>query len=169
LEVISIYILKKILGKLYQKKNSQIKQCLHIQANELINMNYHTIIIGQLKIKKLMLKKENKYNKISRSFHRSNINQFLLYLKYKCEENNINLIMIDERWTTQLNCLTGKLFKEKIKLKDRTVKLNNQIIIDRDLNSAINILKRYLNNHLSSIYQNLDIKKIVSKYNFKKF
>ncbi len=61
---------------------------------------------------------------------------FLQFLGYKCQSNNINLTKIDEKWTTQLNCLTGTIFKDKIKLNDRKVWLSDTIIIDRDLNSS---------------------------------
>ena len=49
---------------------------------------------------------------------------------------NINLTKINENWTTQLNCLTGTVFKKRIELKDRQVQLSDTIIIDRDLNSV---------------------------------
>ncbi|MFA5586323.1 MAG: transposase, partial [Saccharofermentanales bacterium] len=46
--------LKKSLNKCYHKKNEQIKQTLHIQSKKLVNMNYNTIVVGDLNVKKLM-------------------------------------------------------------------------------------------------------------------
>ena len=46
--------LKKSLNKCYYKKNEQIKQALHIQSKKLANMNYNTIVVGDLMVKKLM-------------------------------------------------------------------------------------------------------------------
>ena len=46
--------LKKTLNKCYHKKNEQIKQTLHIQSKKLVNMNYNTIVIGDLTVKRLM-------------------------------------------------------------------------------------------------------------------
>lgn len=40
--------LNQVKKKLYSKKNSQIKQTLHIQSKKLVNMNYNTIIVGDL-------------------------------------------------------------------------------------------------------------------------
>lgn len=156
---------KKILNKLYQRKSSQIKQTLHIQSKKLVNMNYNTIVVGDLTVKKLMKKDNQKIKGIRKSFYQSNINMFLTFLKYKCQDKNINLVKIDEKWTTQLNCLTGKLFKDKIKLSDRTVKLNDHITIDRDLNSAINILKRWSDNHFASMNKPLNLLSVINKYN----
>ena len=160
-------LLKKTLNKCYHKKNKQIKQTLHIQSKKLTNMNYNTIIVGDLNVKKLMNTEGVNENKkgIRKSFHNSNINMFLQFLKYKCQSRNTNLTKIDEKWTTQLNCLTGKIFKNKIELKDRKVQLSDTIIIDRDLNSAINILNRWFENHFASMNEPLDLSGVVKKFN----
>jgi putative transposase len=157
--------LSKTRKKLYNKKNRQIKQTLHAQSKQLLSMNYHTIVIGKLTVKKLMENKNNKFKKISKSFHQSNINMFIDMLKYKSYKYQTNLVEIDERHTTQTNSLTGKLFKEKIELDNRTVKLKEGIEIDRDLNSAINILNRYFNNHLASMTEPLDLSSVIHKFN----
>jgi putative transposase len=160
-------LLKKALNKCYHKKNEQIKQTLHIQSKKLANMNYNTIIVGDLNVKKLMNTEGVNENKkgIRKSFHNSNINMFLQFLKYKCQSRNTNLTKIDEKWTTQLNCLTGKLFNNKIELKDRKVQLSDTIIIDRDLNSAINILHRWFENHFASMNEPLDTLSVVKRFN----
>ena len=159
--------LKKVLNKCYHKKNEQIKQTLHIQSKKLANMNYNTIVVGDLTVKNLMSKEGLNKNKkgIRKSFHKSNITMFLQFLKYKCQLKNTNLTKIDEKWTTQLNCLTGKIFKDKIELKDREVQLSNTIIIDRDLNSAINIMKRWFGNHIASMNEPLDFSSVIKKNN----
>ena len=159
--------LKKSLNKCYHKKNEQIKQTLHIQSKKLVNMNYNTIVIGDLTVKRLMeVNGVNEKKKgIRKSFHQSNITMFLQFLGYKCQAKNINLEKIDEKWTTQLNCLTGKLFENKIKLEDRKVQLSDTIIIDRDLNSAINIMNRWFGNHIASMNEPLDLSNVIKKYN----
>ena len=130
-------------------------------------MNYNTIVVGDLMVKKLMSTEGVNANKkgIRKSFHFSNINMFLQYLSYKCQAKNTNVTKIDEKWTTQINCLTGKLFKNKIELNDRQVQLSDTIIIDRDLNSAINILNRWFGNHFASMNEPLDLSKVLIKYN----
>jgi IS605 OrfB family transposase len=159
--------LNKVKNKLYNRKNAQIKQTLHIQSKKLANMNYKTIVVGDLTIKKLMSTDGINKNKkgIRKSFNDSNINMFLEFLKYKCQSNLIDLIRINEKHTTQLNCLTGKLFKDKVELKDREVKLSDTVIIDRDLNSAINIMKRYYDNHLASMTEPLDYSSVIMNFN----
>ena len=157
--------LKKTKRKLYNRRNAQIKQTLHIQSKKLVDMNYKTIVVGDLSVKKLMEKGSNKLTKTSRSFSESSIATFMEYLAYKCQNSNTELVTINEMWTTQQNCLTGKLFKEKVGLSDRTVKLSDSIEIDRDLNAAINIMKRYEQNHLALLTAPLDVSSVVNRHN----
>lgn len=159
--------LNKIKTDLYNRKNTQIKQALHIQSKKLVNMNYKTIVIGDLTVKSLMSTEGINKNKkgIRKSFGESNINMFLQFLKYKAQSKLMDVIKIDEKYTTQLNSLTGKMFKEKVELKDRTVKLNDNVEIDRDLNSAINIMKRYYDNHLASMTEPLDYSNVIMNFN----
>ena len=157
--------LKKVKKKLYKRKDAQIKQTLHIQSKKLVNMNYKTIVVGDLSVKKLMEKGSNKLTKTSRSFSESAIATFMEFLTYKCQNSNTELETINEKWTTQQNCLTGKLFKEKVLLSDRTVRLSDSIEIDRDLNAAINILKRYEQNRIALLTVPLDVSNVVNRYN----
>ena len=157
--------LKKVKKKLYKRKDAQVKQTLHIQSKKLVNMNYKTIVVGDLSVKKLMEKGSNKLTKTSRSFSESAIATFMDFLTYKCQNSNTELETINEKWTTQQNCLTGKLFKNKVELSDRVVQLSDSIVIDRDLNAAINILKRYEQNHIALLTAPLDISSVVNRYN----
>jgi putative transposase len=157
--------LNKTKKKLYFRKTKQIKQTLHTQSKKLMCMNYHTIILGDLSVKELISNEKNKRNKISKSFSQTNITMFVDFLKYKSYVYKTNLIKVDERYTTQTNCLTGNIFKEKVTLKDREVKLADNIIIDRDLNASINIMKRYFNNHLAPMTEPLDVSNVVERIN----
>lgn len=159
--------LNNVKKRLYSRKNSQIKQTLHIQSKKLVNMNYKTIVVGELTIKSLMKTDGVNKNKkgIRKSFSESNINMFLQFLKYKSQHKQCDLIKINERNTTQLNSLTGRMFKNKVELKDRVVKLSDNIEIDRDLNSAINIMKRYYDNHIASMTEPLDYSSVIMNFN----
>ena len=155
--------LRKVRRRLYDKKNAQVKQTLHIQSKQLANMNYQTIVLGDLSVKELM-SKEKSYKGIRKSFGQSSIDTFRQFLTYKCN-GKTNVIEIDERHTTQLNCLTGKKFDRKIELKDRIVQLTDKIVIDRDLNSAINILKRWESYHLAALIPPLDLSRVLEERN----
>jgi transposase len=76
-----------------------------------------------------MSKDSNKKKNVRKSFQQSSIDMFRAFLAYKCA-GKTNIVEIDERHTTQQNCLTGKKFAEKVELKDREVKLADNIILD---------------------------------------
>lgn len=157
--------LAKTIKKLYKRKNAQVAQALHAQSKTLASMNYKTIVVGDLSVKQLMSREKNKNKNTRRSFDESCISTFLKFLCYKCKSNNTEVETISERWTTQTNCLTGKLFENKVELLDRVVKLDESILIDRDLNAAINIMRRYEQNHLALLTAPLDIPNVVRRYN----
>ena len=157
--------LNKTRKKLYKKKNSQVTQTLHTQSKKLACMDYKTIVVGDLTVKQLMSTEGANKKNVRRSFHESCISRFMEMLKYKCIARNTEVETISERWTTQINCLTGKLFKEKVELKDRQVWLSDSILLNRDLNAAINILRRYEQNHIASMTTPLDISDVVVRYN----
>lgn len=112
-----------------------------------------------------MQNSKNKKKKISKSFGNSNISMFINFLKYKCKGK---IIKIDESYTTQINCLTNKLFEQKIELNQREVQLTDNIIIDRDLNSAINIFKIFEKQNFASMTKplsTLNVLNVVEKNN----
>lgn len=160
--------LSKIISKKYHKKNSQKKQNLHIQVNKLLNMNYSIIVVGDLQVKKLMQLENNKHSKVSKSFGSSNIGMFMEILKYKALRKGTEVINVNEANTTQVNCLTGKKFPDRIELNDRIVKISKDIIIDRDLNSAINIYNRWYLQHIACLTGPLEISSVLMRYNLVK-
>lgn len=45
--------------QLFSRKTSQVKQALHIQSKQVANMNYQTIVLGDLSVKQLMSSEKN--------------------------------------------------------------------------------------------------------------
>jgi putative transposase len=98
------------------------------------------IIIGKLNTKKC---KKNFKCKLNKSTQNSGLSRFMTFLEYKAKNDNIDYIKVNEAYTSQINCLTGK--KEfNSDLSNRTVNLTNILTIDRDLNAAINIANKHL-------------------------
>ena len=159
--------LNKTKKRLYKRRNAQVRDTLHIQSRRLADMNYKTIVVGDLSVKKLMSKEGNNKEKknVRKSFQETAIGRFMGFLTYKCLARHNEVITLSERWTTQTNCLTGKLFKEKVNLSDREVWLNETICIDRDLNAAINIMRRYEQCHIALMTTPLDASNVVARHN----
>ena len=159
--------LNKTKKRLYRRRNAQVRDTLHTQSRRLADMNYKVIVVGDLSVKKLMSKKDvnSKKKNVRKSFQETAIGRFMEFLTYKCLARHNEVITLSERWTTQTNCLTGKLFKEKVNLSDREVWLNETICIDRDLNAAINIMRRYEQCHIALMTTPLDVSNVVARNN----
>ena len=159
--------LNKTKKRLYRRRNAQVRDTLHIQSKRLADMNYKVIVVGDLSIKKLMSKEgTNKEKKnVRKSFQQTSIGRFMEFLTYKCLARHNEVMTLSERWTTQTNCLTGKIFKEKVGLSDRKVWLNETVCIDRDLNAAINIMRRYEQCHIALMTTPLDVSNVVARHN----
>ena len=159
--------LNKTKKRLYKRRNAQVRDTLHIQSKRLADMNYKVIVVGDLSVKKLMSKEGNNKEKknVRKSFQETAIGRFMEYLTYKCLARHNEVMTLSERWTTQTNCLTGKLFKEKVGLSDREVWLNETVCIDRDLNAAINIMRRYEQCHIALMTTPLDVSNVVARHN----
>jgi transposase len=70
---------------------------------------------------------------------------FVQMLLYKCMLYGKALVILDERDTSKMCCACGQ--KQDMPLWKRTYRCTNtecRLVIDRDENSAVNILKRYL-------------------------
>ena len=105
-------------------------------------MNYKTIVVGDLSVKKLMQKKgSNKFAKTSRSFSESAISTFMEYLTYKCQKERIELKLIDRWFPSSKTCSRCGNVKKELSLKERIYVCECcGFVIDRDYNASINIL-----------------------------
>jgi len=125
-----------------QNKDFQQK----ISKKVITNTKANTIIIGDLACGE-MSKKIRGDKKNDRSLHRSihnsgSIARFARFLTYKAQKVGKKVIRISERNTTKRCSFCGQ--KENRKLSVRIINCDCGLIIDRDINSAINILQRYL-------------------------
>ena len=66
------------------------------------------------------------------------LSRFKTFLEYKSKNVGLETKLINEAFTSKINCLTG-LIEFNSELKNRSFEFNG-LLIDRDVNSAINIL-----------------------------
>ena len=76
------------------------------------------------------------------------------------------IIRIDEKNTSQTCCTCGKTTKRT--LYERTIQCDCGNCIDRDLNSAINIMNRFLENKKKGKYNFLSQKSSMNEESFQK-
>lgn len=135
------------------KKSNQLKDFQHKLSRKMVeNTRANTIIVGDLKVKKMAQPKiingeKQKKTKRIRSRNRSTQNQgylsrFIEFLTYKAELRGKRVIRIDENYTSKECYLCGK--RHDMPLGKRTMECDCGNVIDRDRNSAINIMVRFL-------------------------
>ena len=139
--------LRKRYKKLCRKQSNKNKDFQHkvsrLIINECIKNEVGTLIVGDIQTK--LLPKSKKAN---RGLNKSTQNQgtlsrFKTFLEYKSKNAGMRFHLVDESYTSQLNCLTGKKTLDS-DLSIREVELEPGFTIDRDLNSATNIAKRHM-------------------------
>ncbi len=140
------------LLRMIKKCSYQLKDFQHWLSNQIVShTKANTIIVGDLKIKQIAQKKKGtgnaKKNRISNTLNHSvhntgYLSRFTEFLTYKAEKRGKKVIRIDESKTTKACCKCGKLEKRAIFERSITCDCGNRI--DRDLNSAINIMIRFL-------------------------
>jgi putative transposase len=139
------------------KKSHQIKDFQHKLSKKMVeNTKANTIIVGDLNVKN-MAQSKKVTGKKKRSINRSTQNQgylsrFIGFLTYKAELRGKKVIRIDESYTSKECCVCGT--RHDMPLWERIMKCDCGNVIDRDRNSAINIMKRFLSqNALWTSYQ----------------
>ena len=149
--------LHKTYRKMEAKKSNQIKDFQHKLSKTMIeNTRSNTIIVGDLNVKN-MAQTKKVTGKRKRSQNRSTQNQgylsrFIEFLTYKAELAGKKVIRIDEAYTSKECCVCRK--RHAMPLWERTMKCDCGNVTDRDRNSAINIMKRFLSqNALWTSYQ----------------
>jgi putative transposase len=128
-----------------RKRNKQT-DCLH-KASSLIayRLVASTVVIGDLSQRQMVTKAHQEKNK---RLHRAVFNDWGLYrfvqmLDYKCRHAGKELQRIDERYSSKDCSACGN--RQDMPLWKRTYRCGNcGLVMDRDENSAVNILQRFL-------------------------
>lgn len=141
------------LNRMKRKSSNQGRDFDHkLSKKSVENTKANTIIVGDLNVKQLC--QLNKYQKgLHASLHNTgHISRFVGFLAYKAERLGKRVIEIDERDTTKTCCSCGK--RHNMPLSKREMMCDCGNLIDRDRNSAVNIMIRFLSqNALWTSYQ----------------
>jgi putative transposase len=140
--------LSKVYKRVSERKRNKCQDCLH-KASHLIahKLVERTVVIGDLSQRQMVMSEHKERNKyLNRAVYNDwGLYTFVQMLKYKCVLYGKELAILDEHDTSK-TC-SGCGHKQDMPLWKRTYRCKNtecRLVMDRDENSAINILKRYL-------------------------
>lgn len=138
--------LSKVYKRVSEKKRNKRKDSLH-KASHLIahTLVERTVIVGDLSQRQMVTKQHVDRNKhLNRAVYNEwGLYTFIAMLKYKCDLYGKELVFLDERYTSK-DC-SGCGDRQNMPLCKRTYCCTNcGLVMDRDENSAHNILARFL-------------------------
>jgi putative transposase len=147
------------IKKMYRKLSNQNKDFQHKLAKKMVeNTQANTIIVGDLAVQNMAKPKAGKKKtKRQRGLNRStqglgNLSRFPQLLTYKAELIGKKVIRVSEKDTSKTCCCCGK--KHNMPTSIRVMSCDCGNVLDRDRNSSINIMKRFLSqNALWTGYQ----------------
>ena len=138
--------------RMKRKCANQLRDYQHKISHQIVsNTRANTIIIGDLKVKQMAKKRKGTGNgrktKARKTLNHSmqntgSLGRFAQFLTYKAEMVGKRIIRIDESYTSQQCCACQKRVKRA--LSERYIQCDCGHQMDRDLNSAVNIMERFL-------------------------
>jgi putative transposase len=138
--------LSQVYQRVAERKRHKQRDCLH-KASHLIahRLVASTVVIGDLSQRQMVSKAHQQKR---RALHRAVFNDWGLYtfvqmLEYKCLHAGKTLLRLDERYTSK-DC-SGCGARQDMPLWKRTYRCGTcGLVRDRDENSAVNFLQRFL-------------------------
>jgi putative transposase len=137
--------LSKVYKRVSEQKRNKQRDSLH-KASHLISHKLveSTVVVGDLSQQQMVTKQHVERNKyLNRAVYNEwGLSTFLDMLKYKCLLYGKELVFLDERNTSKMCSSCGHL--QAMPLYKRTyICTECGLVLDRDENSAVNILVRY--------------------------
>jgi putative transposase len=136
------------LDKLNQKRFNRVKNFMHNSSRYVIDYclenSIDTIVVGLNKEWKQESKMSKKTNQ---KFINIPYDMFIAQLKYKCQDNNINLVMTEESYTSGTSFIDGELpikenYDKSRRVKRGLFKSKNGILINADVNGSFQIMRK---------------------------
>jgi len=125
---------KLVVARIYEKIVNQREDFLHKLSRHYVD-NYGLIAVEDLQIKNML---QNHH--LARSISDASWSKFIQMLEYKAERAGVQVVKVGPNGTTQICSTCGEIVHKE--LCDRTHKCKCGLEIDRDYNSARNILQK---------------------------
>ena len=137
-------VYKRVSEKKRQKQRDSLHKASHLMSHKLVES---TVVVGDLSQRQMAMKERTKQNP-NRHKNRAVFNEwgcytFVQMLLYKCQLYGKNVEIVSEKSTSMECSCCGN--RQDMPLWKRTYHCERcELVMDRDENSAYNILQRYL-------------------------
>ena len=110
---------------------------IHKTTYMLISQRPRRVVMENLAVENMM-----KNKRLADSLRKQKLYEFRRQMQYKCEWNGIEFVLADRFYPSSKTCSNCGNIKKDLKLSDRTYKCSEcGLVIDRDYNAAINLMK----------------------------
>ncbi len=123
-----------LLAREWQRISDKERDYLHRLSAEMVKM-YDLIVVEKLRTKNMV-----RNSKLARSIHEQNWGKLITLLNEKAESAGVRVVEVDPRGTSQECSGCGATVKKSLSV--RTHRCECGVVMDRDVNAAINILHR---------------------------
>ena len=120
--------------KLHQRLTNISTDYINKTISSIIKQKPSYITIEDLNVKGMM---KNKH--LAKAISSQKFFEFKTKLTSKCNQNNIELRVVDRFYPSSKTCSSCGKIKKDLKLSDRLYKCNCGLVVDRDLNASINL------------------------------
>jgi putative transposase len=128
--------IEKEINAIYQKINNVLTTNIHQFTTGLVKSNPEFICLEDLNVAGM---RKNKH--LSRKINESKFAEIRRQLEYKCNWNNVPLVIADRWYPSSKTCSNCGCIKDKLSLSERTYICGDcGCVIDRDMNAAINLM-----------------------------
>lgn len=126
--------------KLHQRLNNIRTDYINKTISSIVKQEPSFITIEDLNVSGMM---KNKH--LAKAVAQQKFYEFRTKLISKCNQNNIQLRIVDRFYPSSKTCSCCGSIKKDLKLSDRTYRCSCGLAIDRDLNASINLanVKKY--------------------------
>lgn len=127
--------LESQIRRVHRRINNKLTTNIHEFTSSLIKLNPKAIVIEDLNVDGM---RKNKH--LSEKVNEAKFYEFRRQLTYKCEWNNIELIVADRWFPSSKLCSHCGSKKDKLSLSERTYVCKEcGCVIDRDYNASLNL------------------------------
>jgi len=126
---------RKKVAYIHEKIANRRKDFAHKLSRQLVN-KYQVISFEKLNIKEM---RENGFKGIRKSIGDAAWNQFIQFTTYKAECAGRIVVAVDPRNTSKMCSRCGQIVEKK--LSDRVHHCSCGLVLDRDHNASLNILR----------------------------
>ena len=127
--------LESKIRKVHKRINNKLNNNIHEFTSTLIKLNPEAIVIEDLNVKGMI---KNKH--LSEKIREAKFYEIRRQLEYKCNWNNIKLIIADRFYPSSKLCSCCGNKKAKLSLSERTYICDKcGAVIDRDYNASLNL------------------------------